>query len=223
MRKILGFLAGLLLLPSIALAIPAIVFDTIPDGAGGTMTYDGAGGPLIATDIRFVEIAGDQTPLNAGLPLACVNCLLDFTTGANMGEGPPLWTWDGGGSFVLTGDVPALGLVGATLIAGTFTATANTPGLVGGEDTALFISLGVDSKDPVLASFYGLSPTGFQFANTEIALGTFTPGADGAFSAIPNQADIINVALVPVPATVILVGLGLLALGAGQRKIGPGQ
>jgi hypothetical protein len=212
-----GILVGLLLLPSLAGAIPAIVFDTVPAGAGGTLTYAGAGGPLIAADIRFVEIAGDQTPLNAGVPLVCVDCLLNFTTGANTGEGPPRWTWDGGGSFVLTGDVPALGLVGATLISGSFTATANTPGLVAGENTALFIALGVDTKDPTLAAFYGLGPDGFQFANTEIALGTFVPGADGAFSATPNQADIINVALVPLPATVLLVGLGLLLVGRRVR------
>ena len=97
MTKRLGILAGLLLLPSVALAIPSIVFDTTPGGAGGTLTYDGAGGPAIATDVVFVNIQGNETPLNSGITLACVNCSLDFTTGANTQEGPPGWVWDGGG------------------------------------------------------------------------------------------------------------------------------
>jgi hypothetical protein len=215
MKKILSLLAGVLLLPSVALAIPAIVFDTVPNGAGGLMTYDGAGGPLLAADIVFVEIAGVDTPLNSGAALACVNCLLDFTTGLNTQEGPPLWTWDGGGTFTLTGDVPALGLVGATLIQGTFTATESTPGLAGTDITALFIGLGVDTKDSTLAGFYGLGPS-FNFANTEIALTTFSPDPlTGGFNAVPNQADIVNTAqaqVVPWPMSGMLLGLGLAAL-----------
>jgi hypothetical protein len=74
---------GLMALPSVALAVPAIVLDTVPGGAGGTMTYDGVGGPLIANDILFVEIMGTDTPANSGATLVCSNCLLDFTTGAN--------------------------------------------------------------------------------------------------------------------------------------------
>ena len=215
MKRGLGLLAGLLLLPASAFAVPTLVFDTVPGGAGGTMTYDGAGGPLIATNIAFVEIMGVDTPANSGGVLACTNCLLNFTTGANTQEGPPGWVWDGGGNFTLTGDVPSLGLTGATLISGSFTATDNTPGLAASDVTALFFAIGVDSKDPTLASFFGLTPTGFTFANTEIALNTFTPGADGAFSAIPNQADIINtqLAVVPNPSAMLLVGLGLLMLG----------
>jgi hypothetical protein len=125
---------------------------------------------------------------------------------------PPLWTWAGGGSFVLTGDVPALGLVGATLMAGSFTATPNTPGLAGGDVNALFIALGIDTKDPTLTSFFGLGPD-FVFANTEIALGTFTSDPlTGSFFAIPNQADIVNVASVPWPMTGLLLGLGMAGL-----------
>ena len=187
MKKLLGFLTGLLFLPSLALALPSLIFDTTPGGAGGTLTYDGAGGPAIGTGIVFVDIQGIDTPLNTGTVLSCVGCVLNFTTGANVTEGPGLWTWAGGGTFTLTGDVPALGLDDALLASGSFDATPNTPGLASGGDSALFIALGFDVKDSALAGFYGLGPD-FRFANTEIALGTFTPGVDGAFSAIPNQA-----------------------------------
>jgi hypothetical protein len=208
--------ALLLLVPTVALAIPTIAFDTTPGGAGGTLTYDGAGGPAIGSGIVFVNLASNaDTPLNPNTTLDCVGCTLDFETGANLGEGPS-WVWAGGGSFTLTGSIPALGLgAGTELLSGSFTGTTNTPGLAGQDPNALFIAIGVDSKDPTLASFFGLSPTGFTFANTEIALGTFTSDpVTGSFSAIPNQADIINIQVVPLPPTGLLVGLGLLLMGS---------
>jgi hypothetical protein len=219
MTKLLGVLTGLLLLPSVALAIPSIVFDSTPGGAGGTITYDGAGGPAIGTGIVFVNIVGVDTPANAGTVLACTDCTLTFTTGANTQEGPPGWTWAGGGSFTLTGDVVALGLDDAVLLSGTFTTTPNTPGLAAFGTTALFIAIGTDTKDATLAGFYGLGPDDWVFANTEIMLQSFTPGVDGAFTAVPNQADLIN-AQVPNPMTALLLGLGLTGVLVARRRRG---
>jgi PEP-CTERM motif len=209
--------AALALLPNLALALPSIVFDTTPGGAGGTLTYDGAGGPAVGTDIKFVDIVGVESPLNAGVTLACVDCVLNFTTGANTLEGPPQYIWAGGGSFVLTGDVPALGLDDAILLSGSFTGTPNTPGLAAGSTSALFVALGADTKNETLAGYYGFSPDNWNFANTEIALGTFTLGADGAFSAVPNQADLINA--VPEPGTLLLLGTGLVGVVPLMRRI----
>ena len=170
-----------------------------------------------------MNLTGSDTPVNNGVTLACVACNLNFTTGANTLEAPPQWTWAGGGNFTLIGDIPALGLDDAVLVSGGFTGTSNTPGLAGAGSTALFISLGIDTKNATLASFYGLGPN-FTFANTAIALRTFVQGADGSFSAVPNQADLINIAvlqqIVPLPPTGLLVGLGLLLMGsaAGLRR-----
>jgi hypothetical protein len=220
MKKALITLALLLLVPSVALAVPTIVFDTVnpnvPGGAGGTLTYGGGVVPLFGADIQFTEVTGIGTPLTPP-PADCVGCFLNFETGVNTLQGPSQWTWAGGGTFTLTGTVPDAGILAPVdLLTGTFTGTANTPGLAAAGTNALFISIGVDTKHPDLLAFYGLGPGDFIFANTEIALGTFTllSPVTGAFTAVPNQADIINLAQVPLPPTGLLVGLGLLLMGS---------
>ena len=41
------------------------------------------------------------------MALNCENCRLNFVTGANLTEGPSTWTFDDGGSFVITGTARA--------------------------------------------------------------------------------------------------------------------
>ena len=103
MKRVLVVLA-LLLVPGIALAAAQLNFDN-PTEDGGTLSYNGAGGPVVATDVVFQQVIGVDTPLNNGVSLFCypVNCLLDFTTGPNTAEGPPIYTFAGGGSLTLIG------------------------------------------------------------------------------------------------------------------------
>ena len=61
---------------------------------------------MTGTDVIFQQVIGVETPANAGQTLFCfpVNCLLSFTTGPNATfEGPPIWSFDGGGSITMTG------------------------------------------------------------------------------------------------------------------------
>jgi hypothetical protein len=221
MTKRLGFLAALLLLPSVVWAVPVLKFDD-PLVPGGTVTYDGTGGPAIGTDILFQSIQGLDTPLNAGVTLACVGCELDFVTGPNLSQGPPLWDFGPGGTLTLTGALPGLGLpAGTLLVSGTF---EGTPNEIIGVNFGLFAAVGADTKDPTLAAFYGLTPTDFTLGTTSIQA-ILLPDASGAFAGAVVNADLNNTqpgareVPVPLPATAWLVGLGLIGLGVRARRM----
>jgi hypothetical protein len=215
MRMRLGLLIGLLIMPMTALAVPVLKFDD-PTLPGGTVTYDGAGGPAIGTNILFQSIQGLGTPLNADVTLACVGCELDFVTGANVSEGPPLWNFGPGGTLTLTGAIPGVGLpAGTVLLSGTF---VGTPNEISGEDFGLFVAVGTDTKDATLAGFFGLTATDFIVATTSIQA-ILLPDATGAFTGTVVNADLNNLqAVVPMPATAWLLALGLLAVGAAARS-----
>jgi hypothetical protein len=201
-----------------ALAQAAILKFDDPTLPGGTVSYDGAGGPAIGDDILFQSIQGLGTPLNDGVTLTCDGCLLDFTTGANLSEGPALWNFSSGGTITVTGAVPALGIpAGTTLLSGTFSGTPNE--ITGGDGFGLFAALGTDVKDATLAAFFGLDPSGFTFGTTSIQTAT-TVGANGSFNGVVVNADLNNTqAVVPQAATGLLLGLGLFVLGAVRRVI----
>ena len=87
-RTLVVVLTMALLLPVVANAVPNLKFD---DGTtpGGTVSYNGAGGPAVGANIIFTTITGLETPANAGVTLTCTGCLMNFTTGNNLSEGPP--------------------------------------------------------------------------------------------------------------------------------------
>ena len=217
MKRVLLSLLSLLVFAAPAAAAPVLKFDD-PIVTGGIVAHAGVLGlPITGTGIPFQSITGLDTPLNSGVTLACIGCLLNFQTGGVTQEGPTAWIGGAGGFLALVGAVPGLGLGAGTLLAsgdflgGPLAPTVNATGTSG-----TFTGFGFDTKHSTLASFFGLGPD-FVFLSTEIALTTTRIGAGGGFalpgqfSATPNNSDFNNASReVPGPATLLLVGAGLL-------------
>lgn len=171
--------------------------DTTP---GGTVTYDGVGGPLVGTNIHFDTILSDGTPLNDGVELVIENGFLNFTTGPNISEDP--WDFAGGGTYTLTGTARKLD---NTLVAdgvlvenGSWTeasAVQSSGGLIVGGS-------GTDTKNQDLVDFFGIDLNSFVFFNTQISVGDVAFEPDGGFSGIVRNADLVNQA-VPEPTSAV--------------------
>jgi hypothetical protein len=203
-----------------------------PVGAalGGTISYNGTGGALVGTGILTSTFLGLGTAANAGVALSCdtpgtgatERCSIDFTTGANTGEGPMFWSWAGGGSISVTGSL----YDGATLVASGTLMTGSFVGqmVFGFGNTAAAVGVGPDSKNEDLLAFYGIpADQAMQFTLSVHANGTTTFGANGSINGTINQTDLTNIN-VPEPMTLGILGAGLAGLGLlGRRRcfLGP--
>jgi PEP-CTERM motif len=229
MRWMRALSLSVLLAAAPAAALPTINIDqgTGAGQAGGTLTYDGAGGPLIGGGIGFGVLAGFDTAANAGVSLFCVpNCTLGFQTGPNTAEavglpgGVEQWTWAGGGTFVLEGtlntasDGTGTEVATGTLLTGAFDAVS---GVVGTEGRLLVVGIGEDRKIAELLQFYGLPAfLPFRFANTEIVASGLTVDPDGSLSGEVTNADLTNTGI-PEPGTLLLFGSGAAGLAFVRR------
>jgi hypothetical protein len=195
-----------------ALAFEILEFDDV-DTFGGTLSYGGADGvdPLVGTDIIFDQVFGVNTTPSG--PLEIIGGKLNFETGPNLSEGALVYTFGAGGSFELTGTVikPDLSVVASgVLLTGSFSSTSVVLGL--GGPNGLFIGVGVDTKNPDLLAYYGITSTAFKFANSEIGFSLSGLEADGGFTASIIDADLTNIP--DNGTTLALLGVSLLGIAA---------
>lgn len=218
-KQLLAAVLGLALLSFSSAPANAVVI-TFEDVAaqGGTLSYGGAGGPLIGDDIVFTHVTGP------GAPLFCnPTCLMDFTTGANTLEGPPAWTFAAGGSITIVGDLFTAPGGGGTLIAaGTLlSGSFGAPVVVTGPPF-IQIGTGSDTKNEDLVDFYGLAN---PFTFTELAIDTPSTVdlVTGAFSGEVSNSLLNNtgsLAAVSEASALLLFGAGLVGVAIyGRRRL----
>ena len=217
---------------SVAANAAVINFNSLTGTNAGTVNYDGTvTGLLAGINIDIGEVSGTDTADNSGLNDICIGCQLNFATGAfNAGASTGShYVFDAGGFFEITGTVAKTGggfIVGLgdqstdPLLSGIWTSQI-TVDITGGI-IAVSQGSGTDTKNIDLLNYFGETASNFTFANANIQLADLLnpilPGA--GFSTTVTQAIVSNVATVPLPGAVWLMGSGLIGLlGVSRRRV----
>jgi len=207
MFKKAAIVAALLMFVSLPAFCGTIDFSG--EGNGGTWSWDGTGS-LTATSLGMsVKVVGSGSSYTISMANE------SFTSGSFLGgSGTSSAPWTFGpsssGSFTITGCVPpATTCTPVTLFSGNFDGTGEMG--VQGTGSMLFSStFTVGTVDSALLSVLGLSTSELDYSGTyQVTLSGTAPG-----SGLVASGDLVISPVVPEPASLTFVALGLLGFSA---------
>ena len=200
---------------ALVISFDNIAFDggTVSDSGGGNFT----GTNILFDTIRYTDTSNPGVVIGAlqcGPTASLLNsCLLNFSTAADtFTVVAPTGLYDAGNDGSYAGFTGAQIVAnGQTVLSGDFSTWDHEVGPQG--EFAQFDGFGTDTKNAALLAFFGLpADTTFTFANTVIHI-------NGNGQVV--EADLSNIVNTPIPepATMMLLGTGLLAAFRARRKL----
>src|SRR5690242_20819025 len=197
----------------------------------GVISYAGGAKPLVGKNIQVDNVLGLSTPAHDNTTVNIIGGLLNFTSGnfSGMSTTPSAWNFSGGGTITLTGcaDLDHDGGVcdaqdaSGTLLTGTF----DNVTVLSMSSTSKILGAGViDIKNPALAEFFGLpfGTTDFYSGGLNLSFKASGLPPHSFRSSVALSGDVFDSPPVPEPASLVLLGGGLLLLSFVTRKVSAG-